>query len=151
MRKFVALSLLLAWTSVAQPGDADGLALVKKAIAAAGGEEKLAKYQTSTFKEKGTYYGQGKGLPYTGVYTVHWPTHFKMEILEVFTICLAGEKGWVKGEKGLQDLPKDQLEVEIHNSKAGWMSMLLPLTDKAFTLKVVEGGAVEACARITRP
>ena len=46
MRKFVALSLLLAWTSVAQPGDADGLALVKKAIAAAGGEEKLAKYQT---------------------------------------------------------------------------------------------------------
>jgi outer membrane lipoprotein-sorting protein len=154
MRKFfaivIALSLLLTWIGAAQSGDESGLAVIKKAIAAAGGEAKLAKYQSATFKEKGTYYGQGKGLDYTGVYTVKWPTHFKMEIQGVFTIALAGDKGWVNGEKGIQDLPKDQLDVEIHNTKAGWMTTLLPLTDKAFTLKVADAGKNHSAVEVTR-
>ena len=144
MRKFVsiglALSLLLAWTGAARPGDEDGRPIINKAIAAAGGEAKLANFQTATFKEKGTYYGMGDGLPYTGVYTQKLPSHFKMEIVGLFTIALDGDKGWTKEKDEIKDLPKDRLDVEIYNNKAGWITTLLPLKDKAFTVTAVPAG-----------
>jgi hypothetical protein len=85
-------------------------------------------------KEKGTYYGMGEGLPYTSVVHMKRPDRFKMEIAGVFTICLDGDKGWMKSDKGVTDLPKEELETQQINQKAGWIMSLLPLKDKAYDL-----------------
>jgi len=112
--------------------------IVQKSIDAVGGEAKLAKFNAQTFTEKGTYYGMGKGLPYTGDYVVQWPDQFRMEIQGAFVIVLNGDKGWVKSADGsVKDMTAEQLATQVHDHKAGWMSFLVPLKDKAFALKTL--------------
>src|SRR5436190_23643162 len=116
MRKTLCATLAcivcLAWAGFAVSGDDDGRAIINKAIKAGGGEAKLAKFDSVIMKEKGTYYGMGEGLPYTSVIHMIRPDRFKMEIAGVFTICLDGDKGWMKSDKGVMDLPKEELEVQ---------------------------------------
>src|SRR5437867_2346141 len=140
MRKFVvilsAFSLLLACTCAAQSGgEDDARAVINKAINAGGGEKKLAKYESTIMKEKGTYYGMGDGLPYTSVVHMKRPSQFKMEIEGVFTMCVDGDKGWMKNDKGVTDMPKEEMETQQIGQKAGWIMSLLPLKDKAYALK----------------
>src|SRR6516225_10801654 len=81
MGLLVAGILVLGGASVIRSGEeGDGRALVDKAIKAAGGPENLSKHNSATFKEKGIYYGEGKGQPYTGIYSFQWPDKFRMEI-----------------------------------------------------------------------
>jgi hypothetical protein len=139
MRKFVAgflaLASLFAWTGVARPGDDDDArAVINKAIKAGGGEANLAKFESAIMKEKGMYYGKGDGLPYTSIVYVKRPDRFKMEIAGVFTICLDGDKGWMKSEMGLTDMSKEEIEVQQINQKAGWIMSLLSLKDKAYAV-----------------
>src|SRR2546427_242862 len=89
-------SLLLTLSGPVFSGGDDGRAIVTRAIQAAGGEAKLAKFQAFTWKEKGTYYGMGEGLPYTGVYAINRPSQFRMEIEGVFIVVVNGDKGWVQ-------------------------------------------------------
>jgi len=147
MRKAISVLLilgLLVWTGAARSGDAtDARAIIDKAIKAAGGEEKLKRHQATTFSEKGTYYGMGDGLPYTGAYHVQWPDQFKMEIQGVFTIVLNKDKGWMNFGGESKELSKEELANHIKDHKAGWISTLLPLKDKAFMLSVVGETQVE--------
>jgi hypothetical protein len=115
-------------------GKGDARGVINKAIQAGGGEAKLAKFKSMTWKEKGTYYGQGTGQPYTGKYAVQFPGQFRMEIEGVFTIVLNGDKGWMKAGGETMDLTKEQLAEQQEGNYAGWVSTLLPLKDKAFTL-----------------
>jgi hypothetical protein len=117
--------------------DGDGRALVAKAIKATGGEENLAKHKSATFKGKGTYYGMGDGLPYSGNYAFQWPDKFRMEIEGVFTIVLDGDKGWIKEGDTTKDMTKEQLAQQLQDQKAGWITTLLPLKDKAFQIKAI--------------
>lgn len=140
MRKFVAilvaLALFLTWSEVASSGDDDGRALVAKAIKAAGGEKNLAKMESITWKEKGTYYGMGDGLPYTGDYAI-MPGKFRMVIKDVFTMIVNGDKGWTSGGGKVTEMSKEQVAAEGVSQKAGMISSLLPLKDKAFTIVAV--------------
>src|SRR5205807_2708706 len=94
MRKVVSVlvvgTFLLASVHLVCAGEDDARAIVNKAIQAAGGEKKLAKHNAVTMKEKGTYYGMGEGLPYTGNYSFQWPNQFRMEIEGVFLIVVNG-------------------------------------------------------------
>jgi outer membrane lipoprotein-sorting protein len=142
MRKIMGASLvfglLLAGVGFVRSGDdKDARAIIAKAIKAEGGEAKLAKLKAMTWKEKGTYYGMGDGLPYTGVYAVQWPGQFRMEIEGVFTIVLNGDKGWTQAGGATKEMTKDELAMQIHNQRAGWISSLVPLADKEFQLKAV--------------
>jgi outer membrane lipoprotein-sorting protein len=137
-----ALSLILVGVRLAQAGEDDARAVVDKSIQAIGGEAKLAKHKAVTFSEKGTYYGMGKGQPYTGTYAIQWPGQFRMEILNVFTLVLDGDKGWVKSMGEVKEMTKEQLAAQQHNQRAGWMSSLLPLRDKAFQLKTLPDAKV---------
>jgi hypothetical protein len=130
-------SLLMACVGLAWAGGDDARGIVQKSIDAIGGEAKLAKYNAQTFTEKGTYYGMGNGLAYTGEYAVQWPGQFRMEILGTFTIVLNGDKGWVKTGNEVKDMTAEQLATQIHDHKAGWISSLVPLKDKAFALKML--------------
>src|SRR5437763_7245664 len=117
----LACIVCLAWAGFAVSGDDDGRAIINKAIKAGGGEAKLAKFDSVIMKEKGTYYGMGDGLPYTSVIHMKRPDHFKMEITGVFTLGLDGDKGWMKSDKGVMDMDKDQVALEQFNHRAGWI------------------------------
>jgi hypothetical protein len=138
MGALLAGILILGGGNLIRSGEnSDGRALVEKAIKATGGADKLAKHTSATFKGKGTYYGMGDGLPYAGSYAYQWPDKFRMEIEGVFTIVLNGDKGWIKEGGETKDMTKEQLTQQLHDQKAGWMTTLLPLKDKAFQIKAI--------------
>jgi hypothetical protein len=143
MRKIVcaslAFGLLLAGVGFVRSGDdKDARAIIVKAIKAAGGEAKLAKLKALTGKEKGTYYGMGEdGIAYTANFAIQWPGQFRLDVEGVFIIVLDGEKGWNRSGDVTKEMTKDELEVQLHNHRAGWINSLIPLTDKAFQLKTI--------------
>ena len=140
----IGASLLLASASFVWPGEEkDARGVIEKAIKAVGGEKALAKHNAITFKESGTYYGMGNGLPYTGNYAIQWPGQFRMEIVDVFTIVLDGDKGWIKMMGEVKEMSKEQLATHKHDHRAGYMSTLLPLRDKAVTLKLLKEAKVD--------
>jgi hypothetical protein len=127
--------MALAWSGLAWSGEeADAKAIVAKAIKAMGGEANLAKHKAATWTEKGTYYGMGNGLPFTGKYAMRAPDHFRMEIEGVFIIVLAGDKGWIHSGGETKAMTDEQLAVQKNDHRAGFITSVLPLKDKAFTL-----------------
>src|SRR4051794_5560973 len=119
MRKVVGASivvaLLLSSVSVVWPGEApNGRAIVEKAIRSVGGEANLAKHKAATWKQSGTYYGLGDGLPYTGTYSVQWPGQFRMEIENAFIAVLNKDKGWMVAGGEVKEMSKEQLAVQQH-------------------------------------
>ena len=113
---------------------ADAKAIVAKAIKAAGGEEKLTKFNAHTVKETGTYYGMGDGVPYTGIYAIQYPHQFKMEIEGFFKMVLNGDKGWRQINGETVEMTPDQLKIQQDDHYGGWVTTLLPLKDKKFKL-----------------
>jgi hypothetical protein len=138
-----AAALLLACVGLVWAGEDEARALVQKSIDAVGGEANLTKHNATTFTVKGTYYGMGDGLPYTGNYAVQFPGQMRMEIQGVFTVVLNGDKGWVKAGDNVKEMSEQELATHRHDQKAGWMSSVLPLKDKAFTLKAQPDAEVE--------
>jgi hypothetical protein len=129
----LTLCIVVGLANTARADDEAG-AVVDKAIKAAGGAENLAKMKAQTWKEKGTYYGMGNGLPYSGVYAAQFPGQFRMEIQGVFTIIVDGDKGWVKTGENATDMDKEQIDEYKESNYAGHLTMLLPLKSKKFTL-----------------
>ena len=120
------------------------MALVNKAIKAAGGADKLTKFQAQTWKEKGTYYGMGEGLPYTATNAVQWPDKYSMNIHGYFVIVLNGNKGWMKPEGAeAMEMQKEQLEEQMESHYGGWVSTLVPLKGKGFTLTALDETKVD--------
>lgn len=140
----VAIVLALATFASARADDAaDARALIDKGIKALGGKDKLAKVQAQTWKEKGTYYGMGKGIPYTSVCAVQWPDKFRMEVEGVFTIVPNGDKGWIKSEGETKEMSKEQLAAQKESHHAGWVTTLLPLDDKSYSLALLPESKVD--------
>jgi outer membrane lipoprotein-sorting protein len=142
MGTWLAGGLLLAAAGVAVSGDAAGKALVDKGIQAAGGAAQLTRFQNATWNEAGTYYGMGDGLPYNARYAISRPNQYRMEVDGFFTIVMNGDKGWVQSNGKTTEMPQAQLDAERHKQKAGLMSTLVPLGDKAYTLKTAGSGKV---------
>jgi hypothetical protein len=123
--RFLAVGFLaLPFTTALRADDADAArAVIDKAIKAAGGEEKLAKFKSHTWKNRGTYYGMGvtDGVPYTANYAVAWPDKFRFEVEGGFmTLVLDGDKGWMQA-------------MDLY---ANGVTTLTPLKDKAFKLSL---------------
>jgi hypothetical protein len=137
MQKSIHAILCLAFLAVAPAAAddaADARAIIDRGIEAAGGKDKLAKFNAQTWKEKGTYHGAGQPQPYTGVYAAQWPDRFRMEIENVFTLIVNGDQGWIKTGNQTTELTKDQVASQKGRLYGGWVSSLLPLADKEFKL-----------------
>lgn len=128
-----ALVLILAG-QVRAEDPKDARAVVDKAIKAMGGAKKLEKFKAMTWKEKGTYYGMGDGVPYQGVLAVEWPDKFRMEIENVFTLVVNGDQGWMGTAGNVTAMNKEQMEEQKEERYAGWVTTLLPLKEKGFEL-----------------
>lgn len=134
--------------AVAAPGraadDADARKIIEKAVKAHGGQAALEKYAGTTTKFKGTFHGQGDGMPMTGTVTTEGADKQRIEI-EVeaggqtipILIVLAGDKGWTKVVKELKELDKDEVAEAKEQAHAGWVSTLAPLKGKQFTFASV--------------
>lgn len=142
---------LLFLTVPVHSGETDPRSIVLKGIEAAGGEAALAKLNVLTIREKGIYYGMGDGLPYIGITTVAYPDKMRMEIEGVFVLVFDGKKGWVREKGETKEMKEDQVAGYLENQRAGWMATLLPLKDKAFTLKTLPETKVKgAPARVVQ-
>jgi hypothetical protein len=132
----LAVSVALVAVGLSRADDrSEAMALIDKAIKASGGEAKLAKFNAQSWREKGTYYGMGNGLPYTGVYVIQRPDKFSMEIEGAFKIVLNGDKGWIKsGDGAATEMTKEQLAEQKEEQYTGWVTSLLPLKEKGYTL-----------------
>ncbi|MBI5760031.1 MAG: hypothetical protein HZA46_16060 [Planctomycetales bacterium] len=137
MRRHLCLisivGLILSVGSV-KADDAKARQTVDKAIKALGGADKIAKYPCSTFKEKGTYYGMGDGVPYEGVYAVHLPDRFSMEIQGAFKLVVNGKQGWTKSGDATKEMTAEELDVSKGNLYHGWVASLVPLKEKEYKL-----------------
>jgi hypothetical protein len=136
------IAVMLLATGLVRSDDDSARSLVDKAIEAAGGAKNLAKHNAAVFTEKGTYYGMGDGLPFIGKYSIQRPKQFRMEIAEVFTVVLNGDKGWMKSQGNTKELNKEELEQQQTEARAGAIGSLLPLRNKKFNLKKLDDAKV---------
>lgn len=152
MRKICGFCLvigsMLLWADLARSGDDQepARALIEKAIKAAGGVDNLKKHQASTWDEKGIYYGMGEGLPYSGKMAMQYPAQMRMQVfageMEIFSIVVDNDKGWMKNPGEVRALTNKEMIDQLSNLKAGWIASLLPLKEKGFTVKVIDGEEV---------
>lgn len=138
----VALTLLPA-TLLAAEENGDAQKVVAKGIKFLGGAKNIKKFKAATFSEKGTYYGMGDGLPYTGEYAISRPDKFRMVIKGVFTQIINGDKGWVKQADKVTEMTKQQLKYFKGQLYVTEVTQLLPLRNsKRFKLSIAGTGKI---------
>lgn len=136
LRGILALGLTHSLVMGVRADDrADAMSLINQALEAAGGADKLAKAKGQIWREEGTYYGMGDGVPFTSSCAVQFPNRFKMEIEGFFLIVLDGEMGWMKANGETSELKGEELKEHLESQYSGWVASLVPLADKAFQLK----------------
>jgi hypothetical protein len=149
MRITWGVSLLLCLTLTAgnrvrADDQAEMKTLLAKAIKAIGGAKKIAKHKAATWNFKGKVYVIGNGSPFTAEWLVQAPHQAKATVtVEVncnsITIVrvLNKAKGWEKvGDKTVAMNKAQHAEIK-DQMYFYWLSTLVPLTDKAFTLSPV--------------
>jgi hypothetical protein len=139
MRSFLSITLtgvlVIILVSPMRADDADkAKAIIDKAIKAIGGRDKFDKVNAETWKDKGTYYGNGQEIPYTGNYAVQWPHQFRVEIEGFITIVLDGDKGWTQRNGETKEMDKEELARNKEDVFANSVMTLTPLQDKGFML-----------------
>jgi hypothetical protein len=146
MRRIVCLAAVLALTAAgaARAQDKDGAAaVIDKAIKAVGGEAKIAKYKAQTFKAKGTFYGMGEGIAYTGEWAEQGADKMRAQIEAdggggmkfTFVRVVNGDKVWMKFGDDTQEVTgKDEITEAKEELYADWITTLLPLKEKGFEL-----------------
>ncbi len=137
--------LALVFTTAVKADDADqARAIVDKAIKAMGGQEKLAKFKTQTWQMKGTYYGMGgDGLPFTANYAVSLPDKFRFEVHGFMIVVLNGDQGWRQMNGETQEFTKEEMASEKDNMHGNWVTTLIPLKDKSYTLMLLGESKVD--------
>lgn len=146
MRTVVVTALVTGLTLLAAPGraqeQAEALKIIDKAIKATGDEAKLNKLAASTWKMKGTFYGMGAEIPYTGEVALQLPDKQRMT-LEFdaggqklsFVMIYNNGKGWMKIGDQVMEMDEDRVGEQKEGLYASQISRLVTLKDKAFTLK----------------
>jgi len=141
----LALLICLVSTSIAVAADspADGKAIIDRAVQARGGAEKLAKFNTMSWTDNGTFYGMGNAMPYTATYVAEWPGKYRMEIKDFFTTILNGDKGWGIRADSTDELEKEQLAETQETVFAHWVANLLPLSGQGFSYSLKPEAKIE--------
>lgn len=142
MRTLSTLCLILFTATVARADEAaDARAIIDKAIKAAGGAELLNKYKAATFKIKGKISIMGMDIEFTGDMAHQGKDQQKIAIdMEVMgqklsmTQVFNKTEGWTKLNDQVMDMDKDKIDETMEELHSGWVTRIVPLTDKAFTL-----------------
>lgn len=138
----LAVGLVLAGATAGRADDAAAArAIVDKALKAHGGADALAKVPAITVKFKGTFHGMGAAIPLAGEIVSFGPEKQKIDAEvdvggQKFRVVnvLNGDKGWARMGDATTEMDKDMLEEAKEQAYAGWLTTLIPLKDKKFTL-----------------
>ncbi len=145
MRKLMLFTLALAigvpaFSTVGRAEDEPAKETLERALKAVGGLGRLGILKRPMmWMERGTFYGDGEGVPYIAQYAVKWPDWYRQEIENAFTITVSGKKAWVSVAAGVQKLAGAQLEDRLKRVRLAWAQYLFPLTEKAYTLSTIDG------------
>src|SRR5437762_5492292 len=152
MRKFVFVALVCAtWTALARAQD-DARALVAKAVAAQGGEEKLAKIRAGRSKLKGKLYSDSGEIPFTGEEVFQLPGQIKIVLTlklkaapqgQTLVQGIDGDKGWISIDGQAKDADADSLarmRQQLYLSRIIWLTPLLK--EKEFELTTLKESKV---------
>jgi hypothetical protein len=138
----VVTALLSGQPSPGRADDKDATPILDKAIAALGGEAKLAKASTFTSTGKGTItFGENETPIKTKTIVQGMDRHraeFEMDLngnaIKGVTV-LNGEKGWRKFGDDAQDLGDDEIAAEKHRAYLQAAVLVLPLKGKGFKVE----------------
>ena len=138
----VAIGALCVQAQEAEPKPID---IVRKAVAAHGGEKNLSKYKAFTSKYKGTIDILGKEAAINGEVSMDEPEKFKNVInldfngmqIEVILVY-DGEKLWRKVLGKTQEITDEKEITEVQESlRAYWVAGLVPLLKGGYELSSV--------------
>jgi hypothetical protein len=146
MRKtgFIAL-LIVSFMGMARAQD-DARAIVAKAVAAQGGEEKLAKIRAGRSKLKGTLFADGREIAFTGEEMFQLPGQVKIVLNlkntpagQTVVEVIDGDKGWISINGKATEADADALarmKQQVYLSRVIWLTPLLK--DKEFELTTLK-------------
>ncbi len=146
MRTKLAAMLSVAFLAAVpvRADDADARAIVDKAIKVMGGEAELGKWKAFTSKIKGDIHTQGLKIAFTGDLATQGADQEKISLeLDIdgqkFPVVevLNRTRGWVKIAGETTEMDRETLAETLEQAHAGWVTSLVPLKDKAFTLATV--------------
>jgi hypothetical protein len=117
-------------------------AVIDKALNSMGGEALVSKYKASTWKSKGTFHGMGdQAMVYTADSALELPDKMKMHVEGEFndqkfsmTNVINGDKSWMKMTDQAMEANDDQRSAAKEGMYVRWVTSLVPLKDKSFTL-----------------
>jgi hypothetical protein len=139
----IAVFLLLLVNSPLQADDqAEGLALIDKAIKAAGGEDKLTKLQSVTWKAKGRVEDDNAQITFVLEGTMQAVDKHRLEaeatrdgMTMKGVLILNGEKAWQQDNNRNEEVPEEVAKLITGVFRALRSAQLLtPLKDKAYKL-----------------
>ena len=137
-----ALGAMLLLGGFAKSGeDKDLRATIDKAIAVQGGEALLAKFDGQTLKGAGKFHALGDPVDFTIEITSQKANKLRVDMeMQVMNFDLKikvvanGEKGWLKINDEVQELPADELTEQKEQMHCHSVVRLLPLKDKSYKL-----------------
>jgi hypothetical protein len=133
--------LLLAGSTAL--GDEEPTKILDRAIQALGGEAKLAKWKVVSFTMKGKFYDfGGEAMNFSGDWAMQLPDRCRISIkgesvsgVEYnFTVICDRDHGW----ENTTPFTKGQVETQREELYEEWVTCLVPLKDKMFTLSALK-------------
>jgi hypothetical protein len=145
MKPSVALlaAVTLGMAASSRADDKDVKAVIEKGIKALGGEEKLTKAGTCSWKSKGTITLNGDDNEFTSVSTLQGLDHYRSEFEGKFgdndvkgVTVLSGDKGWQKFNDNDRELDADAVINEKHRINIQAIpTTLVQLNGKGFKIE----------------
>jgi hypothetical protein len=145
MKPSVALlaAVTLGMAVSSRADDKDAKAVIEKGIKALGGDEKLTKAGTCSWKSKGTITLNGDDNEFTSVSTLQGLDHYRSEFEGKFgdndvkgVTVLSGDKGWQKFNDNDRELDADAVINEKHRINIQAIpTTLVQLNGKGFKIE----------------
>jgi hypothetical protein len=140
----LAVGFVLAVSAFAVRADdaAEARAIIENAVKAHGGQATLEKFPANTARFKGTFHGMGEGIPMSGEVCSQAAEKLRVDVevmvmgMKIRVISIfAGDKGWNKlADQEAAAMTKDELEEGRKQAHTAWVTTLIPLKDKNYTL-----------------
>jgi hypothetical protein len=141
MHGLIPLALTLALTTPSADDAAQARAVIDRSVQAVGGEAKLAGAGRYTQKATGKFHGPAGPVAFTGEWTADLPGQVRESVeseadgMKFRAVkVIAGDKGWLRVNDSVEELDKDALATARDETYAAWVTTLLPLKEKEFTL-----------------
>lgn len=140
--RIMAVGVLLLACGTANAAD-DAITIIDKAIKAQGGVDKMAKAKGQQWQVNGIMHFMEMKLPYTANYTFSAPNQFRFNMKAEFggqkIEMQAGTDGkttWQSMGAMVEEMPEKKAKALNHNIYGMYLSLLLPLKEKEYTLSV---------------